>query len=75
MHVDMQRTFTLNRFRGERIAGVKMKTTVGLVCVLALVVAIGAPPVVENSRRAKAPPEPNDSQGSDDVVRRHAPFD
>ena len=45
-----------------------MKLTVGLLCFLAIVVAIVAPPVVKNAQKNKGKADPKDDENSDDVV-------
>lgn len=45
-----------------------MQLTVGLLCFLAIVVAIVAPPVVKNAQKNKGNADPTDDENADDVV-------
>jgi hypothetical protein len=47
-----------------------MKLTVGLLCFLAIVVAIVAPPVVKNAPKNKGNAKSDDEEDAEDVVAR-----
>jgi len=50
-----------------------MKLTIGLLCIFALIITIGAPPVVENGNRDPRKDNSKDDTDADndDVVRRN----
>ncbi len=48
-----------------------MKLAISLLCIFALIITIGAPPVVENVNKNARPAETKDEKDSEDVVRRN----
>jgi len=45
-----------------------MKLTIGLLCIFALIVTIGAPPVFENANKNPRKDDSKDDADTDDVV-------
>jgi hypothetical protein len=46
-----------------------MKLTIGLLCIFAFIITIGAPPVVEDVKKNARSADTKDDESSDDLVR------